>query len=262
MTAYDHLLVTDEGGVRFIALNRPEKKNAVSPELAVDLRSALEDAAAEDGVRVVVIRGAGDTFCAGADLEVFLAIGRGELEGPRKVGELHQHLRAFPKPLIAAVHGQAVGMGVTLLPHFDMVYAADNASFLTPFVRLGLVLEFGSSFTLSRLIGRQRANELIMGARPLDAATAEHWGLVNRVFPAAEMTHGVREIATNLAALPPVAVAACKHLIRRGEEATLEDSITLEDETLANFYGSPENIRAVEAFLASRRGGGRKPAPS
>jgi len=253
MSSYNQLLVSDDGAVRVLTLNRPEKKNAVSPQLAVDLRDALGEAAADDGVRVVVVGGAGDAFCAGADVTVFLAIGRGEMEGPKKVGELHEHLRAFPKPLIAAVHGRAVGMGVTLLPHFDMVYAADDASFLTPFVHLGLVLEFGSSFTLSRLIGRQRANELIMGGRPLDSPTAESWGLVNRVFPAAEMTRRVGEIAAGLAGHSPAAVAACKRLIRQGEEARLEDAIAAEDETLAGLYGSPENLRAVEAFLESRR---------
>ncbi len=253
MSAYSNLLVDDDAGVRVVTMNRPEKKNAVSPELAVDLRDALAEAAADDAARVVVVRGAGDAYCAGADMGVFLAIGRGEMEGPKQVGELHRHLRAFPKPLIAAVHGQAVGMGVTLLPHFDMVYAADDASFLTPFVRLGLVLEFGSSFTLSRLIGRQRANELIMGARPIDARTAESWGLVNRVFPAAEMMSRVLEIAAGMAQLPPGAVAICKRLIRAGEEASLEDSISREDESLAGLYGSPENLRAVEAFLESRR---------
>lgn len=134
-----------------------------------------------------------------------------------------------------------------------MVYAAGDASFMTPFVRLGLVLEFGSSFTLPRLIGRQRANELIMTGRPIDAPTAESWGLVNRVFPAAEMLDRVRSIAAGLAELPPGAVAACKRLIRQGEEASLEDSIAGEDETLAGLYGSPENLRAVEAFLESRR---------
>ncbi len=153
------LLLEDDAGVRVLTLNRPRKKNAVNPELAEDLTGALHQAAGDEAVRVVVVRGAGDAYCAGADLSVFLAIGRGEMEGPQKVGELHRQLRAFPKPLIAAVHGQAVGMGVTLLPHYDMVYAADDASFTTPFVRLGLVLEFGSSFTLPRLIGRQRANE-------------------------------------------------------------------------------------------------------
>ena len=253
MSSYDHLLVRDDGAVRVVTLNRPRKKNAVSPQLAIDLRDALGEAAADDGARAVVVHGAGDCFCAGADVSVFLAIGRGELEGPQKVGELHTHVRAFPKPLIAAVHGRAVGMGVTLLPHFDMVYAADDAQFLTPFVHLGLVLEFGSSFTLSRLIGRQRANELIMGGRPLDAATAERWGLVTRVFPAAEMMRRVGEIAANVAAHSPAAVAACKRLIRQGEEARLADAIAAEDETLAELYGSPENLRAVEAFLESRR---------
>lgn len=253
MSSYDHVLVSDDGGVRVLTLNRPEKKNAISPQLAVDLRDALGAAAADDAVRVAVVCGAGDGFCAGADVNVFLDIGRGEMEGPAKVGELHEHVRAFPKPLIAAVHGRAVGMGVTLLPHFDMVYAADDASFLTPFVRLGLVLELGSSFTLPRLIGRQRANELIMGGRPLDAPTAESWGLVNRVFPAAEMRLRVGEIAANLAALPPGAVAACKRLIRQGEEAGLAEAIAAEDATLSELYGSPENLRAVEAFLESRR---------
>lgn len=253
MPPYDNLLVSDEGAVRVLTLNRPDKLNAVSPGLADDLRRALGEAAADDGVRVAVVRGAGDAFCAGADVQVFLAIGRGEMEGAKKVGELHRHIRAFPKPLIAAVHGQAVGMGVTLLPHFDMVYAADDAAFSTPFVRLGLVLEFGSSFTLPRLIGRQRTNELIMGARPLDAATAERWGLVNRVFPAAELGARVAEIAADLAALPPGAVAACKRLIRQGEASGIDDAITREDEVLSGLYGQPENLRAVEAFLESRR---------
>ncbi|MCP3960357.1 MAG: enoyl-CoA hydratase [bacterium] len=253
MSSHDYLQVSDDGGVRILTLNRPEKKNAISPELAAELSRTLDETAADETVRVAVIHGAGDSFCAGADLGVFLAIGRGEMEGPKKVGNLHRHLRAFPKPLIAAAHGQAVGMGVTLLPHFDMVYAAEGASFLTPFVRLGLVLEFGSSFTLARLIGRQRANELIMGARPLDAATAEHWGLVNRVFPAAEMMRRVREIAAGLAELPPGAVAACKRLIRQGEESSMEDAISREDEVLSGLYGGPENLRAVEAFLESRR---------
>lgn len=253
MSSYAHLLVTDDAGVRVLTLNRPEKRNAINPELAEDLTDALHQAAGDETVRVVVVHGAGDAYCAGADLGVFLAIGRGEMEGPKKVGELHRHMCAFTKPLIAAVHGQAVGMGVTLLPHFDMVYAADDASFTTPFVRLGLVLEFGSSFTLPRLIGRQRANELIMTGRPIDGSTAERWGLVNRVFPAAEMLDRVRGVAAGLAQLPPGAVAACKRLIRQGEEASLEDSIQREDETLAARYGSPENLQAVEAFLASRQ---------
>ena len=133
MSSYTNVLVSDDAGIRVVTLNRPDKKNAVSPELAVDLRDALRDAEDDDGVRVVMVHGAGDAYCAGADMGVFLAIGRGEMEGPKKVGELHQHLRAFTKPLIAAVHGQAVGMGVTLLPHFDMVYARRQCFVLDPF---------------------------------------------------------------------------------------------------------------------------------
>lgn len=249
----DLLLAEDHGAVRVLVLNRPEKKNAFSPELALALTGALQAADADEGVRAVVVRGAGDSFCAGADVHLFLALGRGDRETGRPVAEVHRHIRAVRKPLIAAVHGRAVGMGVTLLPHFDLVYAAEDASFTTPFVQLGLVLEFGSSFTLPRLIGRQRANELILSARPIDALTAQEWGLVNRVLPHGEWMDGVLEVAGHLASLPPGAVAAAKELLRQGEEAVLQQAIENEDAVLAKLYGSEENVRVVEAFLASRK---------
>lgn len=252
-TESDLLLVEDHAAVRVLVMNRPEKKNAFSPELALALTGALQAADADESVRVVVVRGAGDSFCAGADVHLFLALGRGEREVGRPVAEVHRHVRAVKKPLLAAVHGRAVGMGVTLLPHFDLVYAADDASFTTPFVQLGLVLEFGSSFTLPRLIGRQRANELILSARPIDAATALDWGLVNRVLPRGEWMEGVLAAAAHLASLPPGAVAEAKELLRRGEEAALQQAIENEEAVLSKLYGSEENVRVVQAFLESRK---------
>lgn len=245
----------DAGGVRTLTFNRPEKKNAFTPVLAEALERALDAANHDDAVRVVVVRGAGDGFTAGADVTLFLAAAGDDDEAREeamKVGNVHRFLAAFRKPLIAAVHGQAVGMGVTMLPHFDLVYAADNATFSTPFVRLGLVQEFGSSFALPRLIGRQRASELILGARPIDAATAESWGLVVRVLPSGGFFEAVQAIAAGLAKLPPASTIEAKALLRFGEGHGLDESIAREDEALGRFYGGPDNRRAVEAFLASR----------
>jgi len=253
----DVLLVADQGGVRTLTFHRPEKKNAFTPELADALERALTSASDDDAVRVVVVRGAGDGFCAGADVTLFLAQDDARDEA-MKVGQVHRFVRAFKKPLIAAVHGKAVGMGVTLLPHFDLVFASDDASFLTPFVRLGLVQEFGSSHTLPRLIGRQRANELILGARPIEAERAEAWGLVNRVLPRVDLFHYVQAYAADMAQQPLASLIEAKVLLRAGEAQDLEAAIALEDEALSRFYGGPDNRRAVEAFLASRAA--RRPA--
>lgn len=250
------LITADADGVRTLTFSRPSKKNAFTPALADALESALAAADADDDVRVAVLRGAGDCFTAGADVTLFLAAAgddAGAQAEAAKVGNVHRHLAAFTKPLIAAVHGQAIGMGTTMLPHCDLVYAAADASFLTPFVRLGLVQEFGSSYTLPRLIGRQRANELILGATPIDAETAASWGLVNRVLPSDGFFDAVASLAADLARAPSASLVAAKSLLRFGQEHDLEASIAREDETLERFYGGPANRRAVEAFLASRR---------
>ncbi len=246
------LLSRDRDGVRVLTLNRPEKKNAFTGALAIALESAFDAAATDDAVKVVVVQGAGGDFTAGADVTLFLARSEEERAAAMRVGQVHRFVRAFPKPLIAAVQGQAVGMGVTMLPHFDLVFAADDATFTTPFVRLGLVQEFGSSWTLPRAIGRQRANELILGARPIDAATALAWGLVNAVYPVRDLLDEVLGRAAAMAQCPSAASVAAKALLMQGEDASLDETIAAENEALMRFYGGPENRAVVEAFLASR----------
>ena len=249
MTTYENLTITDQDSVRTIALNRAAKKNAINVELARDLTDALRDAADDDAVKVLVVTGQKDFFCAGVDLTVFtgMAGGDGDLT---LITKLNEPLQQFPKPLIAAVEGKAVGMGVTILPFFDMVYAGDDATFLTPFAKLGIVLEYGSSFTLPRLIGRQRANELILRAKPIDAATAEAWGLVTRVFPKDRLHEEVLAIATDVAANAPNATRMSRDLLRAGEESTLDTAIAAEWDMLMNkCYGSEEFLQSVQAFF-------------
>ncbi|HJK95350.1 MAG TPA: enoyl-CoA hydratase-related protein [Polyangiaceae bacterium LLY-WYZ-15_(1-7)] len=243
-----------EGGVvRWLRLDRVEKKNAFDAGLAGALMEALEAAAADDAVRVVVLGANGDVFSGGADVSLFLAIAQGQAEEAAKVRAVPDALRAFPKPLLAAVQGPAVGMGVTMLPHFDAVYAAEEASFTLPFVRLGLVQEFGSSATLPRLIGRQRAAELLYRATPLDAETAAEWGLVTRVFPRAELRDAVSRIALEIAVAPLGALREAKALLRGAEGQSVEEAMAAEDGVLESRYGSPENVEAVQAFLARKR---------
>lgn len=252
--AEPRIAVEDRGATRILTLDRPDKKNAFDIGQARGLKDALEAAAAADGVRVIVVTGAGDAFSAGADMNTFAGRDPGDPADIYWVGHLHEPLRACGKPLIAAVNGLAVGMGVTLLPFFDLVYAAESATFATLFVRLGLVLEYGSSWTLPRLIGRQRASEMILRGSPVDAATAERWGLVNRIFPDAELMPRVREIADEIAANGPRAVRASKRLLRDAEgPCSFADAFAAEQEVLATCYGSEEHMAQVTAFLERKR---------
>jgi enoyl-CoA hydratase/carnithine racemase len=248
------VLREDHGGVRTLFLNRPAKKNAFDPDHARAFTTALASADADPSVKVVVVTGSGDVFCGGADVSVFLAIGAGQMEQVLPVKRVPHAIGAVNKPILAAVQGPAIGMGVTMLPYFDVVYAATTASFTVPFVHLGLVQEFGSSWTLSRLLGRQRAAELLLRGTALDAPTAERWGLVARTFEPTTLLDEVRAIATEIARAPQGAVQEAKSLLRSGElERSPAEAEAAEDAALAKRYGSPENVQAVQAFLASRR---------
>lgn len=248
MATYENVLVEDRGAVRILTLNRAAKKNAFNIALATDLTHALNEANGESGVRVVVLTAAGDTFSAGVDLKMFSEMsGGGDVS---MVTTIEQQLLKMQKPILAAVNGRAVGMGVTLLPFFDMVYAADDASFTTPFVKLGIVLEYGSSYLLPRLIGRQRTNELILRATPIDARTAEAWGLVTRVFPKAALLDEVMKVANDVAGNGPNSVRKCRELIAAGQNSTLQESIDREWNVLMGCYSSEEFATSIMKFAA------------
>jgi enoyl-CoA hydratase/carnithine racemase len=242
--------IEDEGAVRVVTLKRPEKKNAFDLALTESLWSALEHASSDASIRAVVVTGFGDYFSAGADVNVFV----GGIEGDiTKIGRLYEPLRACKKLTIAAINGPAIGMGVTMLPSFDLVYAADTATFMVPFMRLALGVEYGGSYHLTRLLGHQRARELILRGKALDAATAEKWGLVTRVFPKASLMDEVRVIANDIAAQPEGAVLACRRVLDYGLEHGFDAAIAEEDRVLSTRYGSEENVAAVMAFFARKK---------
>jgi len=248
----DHVTVTDDGPVRILRLNRPEKKNALTDAMYDTLSDALEDAAASAAIRCVVIAGGPAAFTAGADLNDFLRAAR-HADGlrPQALRFLHG-LATAGKPLVAAVEGVAVGIGTTMLLHCDYAVAAEDARFQTPFVHLGLVPEAASSLLMPRLMGPRRAFEFLVMGRPFGAAEARAMGLVNEVVPAGEAEPPALKAAHQIAALPAEAVALSRRLIR-GSPAEVEGRIDEEAALFKQRLRSAEAKAAFEAFF-SRKG--------
>jgi enoyl-CoA hydratase/carnithine racemase len=245
----EELLSTQADGVCELRLNRPHKRNAITLAMYAALHAALKAAQADANVRVVLLSGEGAGFCAGNDLNDFLD-GPG-LSPDHPVLAFLRTLAAYEKPLIAAVHGQAVGIGVTMLLHCDLVVAARSAQLSMPFVSLGLVPEAASSLLLPRLVGGRRAAELLLLGETVDAAGAERYGLVNRVVADEELLPVARELAQRLVRQPQGALLATRRLLR-GDAAELHRCIDEE----ARLFGAQlqtEEFRAiVRAFLARK----------
>lgn len=240
----------DEGILK-LTLNRPEKKNALTREMYHCLAESLRTADRDDSVRVVLIRGAGDCFCSGNDIEDF-QVGRDpDAKSPGMM--FLEAISRFEKPLIAAVGGAAVGIGTTMLLHCDLVYASTNATFQVPFVNLGLCPEGGSSFLLPRMVGHQRASEMLLLGKPISALTAKKFGLVNCVYSNAEMMDEVFRHARRLAAQPPDALLLTKRLLKQPYHESILRTIGVEGRHFAERLGSMEFQQAAAAFLSRRR---------
>ncbi|GGD00431.1 enoyl-CoA hydratase [Undibacterium terreum] len=238
------------GSILHIQFNRPTKKNAMTSAMYVTLADLLDNAAKDDQVRVVLWHGAGDSFCAGNDLEDFMKNPPGPHESPQS--KLIMALINFDKPLVAAVHGAAIGGGTTMLTHCDFVYAGQSAKFQLPFINLGLIPEFGATFSLPERFGYIRAAELIMLGQPFDASHAEALGLVSKVVPDQELLVTATEMAQKLAEKPTRALQACKKLMKRSTREQLETAVKLENEEFALRVRSADAKEAMTAFFEKR----------
>jgi enoyl-CoA hydratase/carnithine racemase len=244
-------IITERSGSFLrVQFNRPEKKNAMTSSMYVAMAELLNSAARDECVRVVLWHGAGDSFCAGNDVEDFIKNPPGAGESPQAT--LENAFINFDKPLIAAVHGAAIGGGTTMLAHCDCVYAGESAKFQMPFINLGLVPEFGSSFSLPERIGYLRAAELILLGMPFDAKRAEALGLVTRVLPDEKLLAAATETAEKLAEKPSGALRACKRLMKQPSRAQLEQAMRAENEEFAARVRSAEAKEAFTAFLEKR----------
>ena len=209
MASSAKLLVTLEQGIKRITFNRPERRNAIDFETMEQLRDAVL-ASAEDDSRVVILTGAGESFCAGADLA---AVGASDIANYDVTASLRRHatptilgLRALPKPVIARVHGHAVGIGCNYALACDLVFASDRALFGQGFVKIGLMPDGGGTYLLPRLVGYHKAFELMATGEVVGAAEALALGLVNRVVPVEELDATVDRLATQLAGAPGLAI--------------------------------------------------------
>ena len=238
------------GSILRVQLNRPAKKNAMTMSMYVTLADTLNDAAKDEQVHVVLWHGAGDSFCAGNDVEDFLKNPPGPGESPQ--ARLMNAFINFDKPLIAAVQGAAIGGGTTMLTHCDFVYASETAKFQMPFINLGLVPEFGSSCSVPIRIGHIRAAELILLGLPFDARRAAELGLVTRVVPDKEVLATATKTAEKLAEKPAGALQACKRLMKRSSREQIEQAMKVEGEEFASRVRSAEAREAFTAFLEKR----------
>ncbi|WP_028604417.1 enoyl-CoA hydratase/isomerase family protein [Ottowia thiooxydans] len=255
MNAID-LIYEKRDGVAFIAINRPERRNALGDATTRQIVEVCEDAAADTAIRAVAITGSGDdAFCSGGDLQDTFQRGAGNTEqqwsdrirqGPNLLAQVLQNM---PKPVVASINGVAVGGGATIALACDLRIASDNARFCFPFVRVGITPEFGCSYLLQRTVGLGRANELLMLGEFVDAATAERYGLLNRVVPKAELANATQELLARLVALPAAALSRIKALQRFAQTADLPSTLEQEAVSLGASFISPEHREAVSRFL-------------
>ena len=246
------VVITDNAGVRIIRMNRPEKKNALTQPMYAAMTRALREAEASEAIRCVMIAGAPGTFCAGADIAEFLEAAQSGALRPSTV-EFLKTLAHNRKPLVAAVGGIAVGIGVTMLFHCDHVVAAADATFTTPFLKLALIPEAASSLLAPMRMGYARAFSMLVMGRPLSATEAKEAGIVNTVVAMAAAVDDVAlKAAREIAALPAGAVAVSRALMR-GRLDEIDRQIDTEVMHFRERLQSDEARAAFAAFLSRKK---------
>jgi len=242
----EHIITELKDLVLRIEINRPKKKNALTSSMKDSIAEAIWRGENNPKIHVILINGQKDFFSTGVDINTFNEI------LPNKDVPWPDHLTMFrtaKKPLIAAVSGYAIGAGMTLLLHCDLVYAAENAKFRLPFTDLGVCPENGSSFLLPYLIGYYRASELLLFGEFFDAKKAYELGFVNALFPTDQLLDNTMILAKKLAEKPPKSVQATKYLMKRNTEIQLKKAIDLENKYFSERVKSSEHIKAIEAFF-------------
>ena len=241
-------LITLSNHILQIQLNRPQKKNALTPAMYDALREAIERANADNSIHVITLTGSGDSFCAGNDLNTFLAD-----PGSDAAARFIMAIAGAQTPIVAAVNGVAVGVGVTMLLHCDLVYAAQDAKFNFAFIDLGLLPEAASTYLLPRMLGYGRAAELLLLGEAFSADKARECGIVNEVVAADQLDALARSKAAQLASKPPEALRQTKMLLRRGGAKAIEDTMALELSMIGERLVSDEARGIMQAFFARRK---------
>ncbi len=247
------ILVETHAHYRLITLNRPERLNALTVEMAAALSGALDAAEADPSCRALLITGAGRAFCSGQDLTAIVDV------APAEIGHLLDHyhplvrkLRALAMPVVCAVNGVAAGAGANLALACDIVLAGEGASFVQAFARIGLIPDCGGNWFLPRLVGMARARALAMLAEPLPAATAAEWGMIWRAVPDEGLMAEAHALAARLASGPTAALALTKQALEESAVNDLDSQLDLERDLQAEASATPDHAEGVRAFLDKR----------
>ena len=250
-----------DGSLLHVVINRPQKRNALTPDMVDDVAAAISGADREGGVRAVIVSAEGPIFSAGIDL-----MSLGTLQASSEGQNLGRHLRRFAErlqhaldriestevPVIGALHGQVLGMGLELALAFDLRVATDDLTLSIPETRLGLVADVGGTTRLARTVGPARAKDLLMTARTIDAPEALMWGLVNRVVPASELMASSVALAEQIAKNAPLAVGMTKLIIDQGDGLDKHSQMALERSAQSQLISTADVQEAAMAFLQKR----------
>ena len=247
----NEILIDRSGAVLTLTLNRVDKKNSITVAMYTTLADALLQAATDAALRVVVIQGHETIFSAGNDIEDF--INPPELTQEPAAFRFLRAISTFPKPLVAAVCGPAVGIGTTLLFHCDLVYAGDNAAFSMPFVNLGLCPEAASSYLVPQLIGYGRAAEALLLGEPFLAESALEMGLVSRIVPPSEAAALAQRQAQKLASKPLASLVETKRLMKKGQDSIVAERMLEEGASFSRMLHEPAAREAFAAFMQKRK---------
>ena len=245
------ILTHVERGVMTITLNRLDRKNSITAAMYGAMADALVTAEADATVRVAVLQGHETVFSAGNDIGDFLSKPPAGMDSP--VFRFLRGIATFPKPLLAAVCGPAVGVGTTMLFHCDLVYAGDNAAFSMPFVNLGLCPEAASSLLVPQMLGYHRAAEALLLGEPFMAEAALEVGLVNRVVPPTEANGVAQAAAQKLAAKPLSSLVETKRLMKKGQQQLVLQQMADEGQSFSRMLGEPAAKEAFGAFMEKRK---------
>lgn len=241
-----------ENGVRTLTFDRPEARNAFDARQYRLLRDALDRAADDDAVKVVILTGAGRAFTAGQDLAEMAQPAAGAVGGEHPFGACLDRVVDFDKPLLAAVNGVGVGLGLTLLLHCDVVYIARGARLRVPFVSLGVVPEAASSYLLPLRVGHQAAAEILYTADWVDSARAVEIGLAARELEPERLLPELGALAARIAQHPIGSLRHTKRLVRECERDAIRAARAREDQAFRERIGTPENLAAIRAFFAKK----------
>lgn len=246
------LLERPEEGVVLLTVNRPDVRNALNTAVREALSRHFVEFAADDSVRAVVVTGAGGNFVAGADIKELAETGTGAMMA-RGVERMWTPLRNFPKPLIAAVNGFALGGGCELAMHADIILAGESAEFGQPEINLGIIPGAGGTQRLTRAVGKFKAMELLLAGRRIPAGEADAMGLVTRVLPDAEVLPEAIKLAKRIARMPPLAARKIKEVVLAGQDQSLETALLLERNAFMTLLDTEDKREGVAAFLEKRK---------